>query len=127
MKTEYEYTIIISRKIRRTIWLATLSGLFLYTAKTADSDFSKQKSKYGQAVAFATLRIARLRRVYFMATINYQFSDGHYEEIEVTEDFKREYELLERQDLRRYWKIKQQKYRAGIGCKYDLSLDTRFL
>ena len=45
MKTEYEYTIIISRKIRRTIWLATLSGLFLYTAKTADSDFSKQKSK----------------------------------------------------------------------------------
>ena len=34
-----------------------------------------------------------------MATINYQFSDGHYEEIEVTEDFKREYELLERQDL----------------------------
>ena len=127
MKTEYEYTIIISRKIRRTIWLATLSGLFLYTAKTADSDFSKQKSKYRQAVAFATLRIARLRRVYFMATINYQFSDGHYEEIEVTEDFKREYELLERQDLRRYWKIKQQKYRAGIGCKYDLSLDTRFL
>ena len=62
-----------------------------------------------------------------MATINYQFSDGHYEEIEVTEDFKREYELLERQDLRRYWKIKQQKYRAGIGCKYDLSLDTHFL
>lgn len=58
-----------------------------------------------------------------MATINYQFSDGHYEEIEVTEDFKREYEQLERQDLRRYWKIKQQKYRAGIGCKCDLSLD----
>ena len=58
-----------------------------------------------------------------MATINYQFSDGHFEEIEVTEEFKQEYELLERQDLRRYWKIKQQKYRAGIGCKYDLSLD----
>ena len=58
-----------------------------------------------------------------MPKINYQFSDGHYEEIEVTEEFKREYELLERQSLRRYWKIKQQKYRAGMGCKCDLSLD----
>lgn len=58
-----------------------------------------------------------------MATIHYQFSDGHYEEIEVTEEFKREYDLLERQDLRQYWKIKQQKYRAGIGCKCDLSLE----
>ncbi len=58
-----------------------------------------------------------------MATINYQFSDGHYEEIEVTEEFKREYELLERKGLRWRWKIKQQKYRAGIGCKFDLSLD----
>ena len=58
-----------------------------------------------------------------MAKNNYQFSDGHYEEIEVTEEFKYEYDLLERQDLRRYCKIKQQKYRAGIGCKCDLSLD----
>lgn len=58
-----------------------------------------------------------------MATINYQFSDGHYEEIEVTEEFATQYEQLERQELRRSWKIKQQKYRAGIGCKCDLSLD----
>lgn len=58
-----------------------------------------------------------------MTTINYQFSDGHFEEIECTEEFKQEYEQLERQELRRTWKIKQQKYRAGIGCKCDLSLD----
>lgn len=58
-----------------------------------------------------------------MAKINYQFSDGHYKEIEVIEEFKREFEQLERQELQRYWKIKQQKYRAGIGCKCDLSLD----
>ena len=42
-----------------------------------------------------------------MATINYQFSDGHYEEIEVTEEFKYEFEQLERQELRRYWRIKK--------------------
>ena len=58
-----------------------------------------------------------------MAKINYQFSDGHYEEIEVTEAFKQEYEYLDRQELRYKAKIKQQKYRAGIGCKCDLSLD----
>lgn len=26
-----------------------------------------------------------------MTTINYQFSDGHYEEIEVSEEFAKEY------------------------------------
>lgn len=29
-----------------------------------------------------------------MATIKYTFADGHSEEVEVTEEFKREYEFL---------------------------------
>ena len=58
-----------------------------------------------------------------MATIHYQFADGHFEDIEVTEEFKREYEFLEIQERARYWKIKKQKQRAGLEVKYDLSLD----
>ena len=58
-----------------------------------------------------------------MATIHYQFADGHFEDIEVTEEFKREYEFLEIQERAHYWKIKKQKQRAGLEVKYDLSLD----
>lgn len=58
-----------------------------------------------------------------MATINYQFSDGHFEEIEVTEDFKREYEFLLIQERALHWKEMQQKYRAGMRCTKDFSLD----
>ncbi len=61
-----------------------------------------------------------------MATINYQFLDGHYEEIEVTEEFKREYEFLLVQERARYWKIKKQKQRAGLAVKCDLSLDVMY-
>lgn len=61
-----------------------------------------------------------------MAKINYQFSDGHYEEIEVTEEFKREYEFLLVQERARYWKIKKQKQRAGLAVKCDLSLDVMY-
>lgn len=58
-----------------------------------------------------------------MATIHYQFSDGHFEEIEVTEEFKREYEFLLVQEKAQYWKIKKQKQRAGLEVKCDLSLE----
>ena len=58
-----------------------------------------------------------------MATIHYQFSDGHYEEIEVTEEFKLEYEFLLIQERALYWKEMQQKYRAGMRCTKDFSLD----
>lgn len=58
-----------------------------------------------------------------MAKINYQFSDGHYEEIEVTEEFKREYEFLLVQERALHWKEMQQKYRAGMRCTKDFSLD----
>lgn len=58
-----------------------------------------------------------------MATIHYQFADGHFEDIEVTEELKREYEFLEIQERAHYWKIKKQKQRAGLEVKYDLSLD----
>lgn len=56
-------------------------------------------------------------------TINYQFSDGHFEEIEVTEEFKKEYEFMLVQEQALYWKIKKQKQRAGFPVKSDLSLD----
>lgn len=58
-----------------------------------------------------------------MTTIHYQFSDGHFEEIEVTEEFKREYEFLLVQERALYWKEMQQKYRAGIRCTKDFSLE----
>lgn len=58
-----------------------------------------------------------------MTTIHYQFSDGHFEEIEVTEEFKREYEFLLVQERALHWKEMQQKYRAGMRCARDFSLE----
>ena len=39
-----------------------------------------------------------------MATIEYKFSDGHIEEIEVTEEFKAAYEFELAREKARYWK-----------------------
>ena len=39
-----------------------------------------------------------------MTTINYQFSDGHYEEIEVSEEFANEYALIEKETQREEWR-----------------------
>lgn len=58
-----------------------------------------------------------------MATINYKFADGHFEEIEVTEEFKREYEFLLVQERALHWKEMQQKHRAGLRCMKDFSLE----
>lgn len=58
-----------------------------------------------------------------MATIQYQFADGHYEEIEVTEEFKKEYEFLLVREKAQHWKEMKQKERAGLRCVKDLSLD----
>lgn len=58
-----------------------------------------------------------------MATINYKFADGHFEEIEVTEEFKKEYEFLLVQERALHWKEMQQKHRAGLRCTKDYSLD----
>lgn len=41
-----------------------------------------------------------------MATINYRFSDGHYEEIEVSEEFAKEYALIERETQLEEWRYK---------------------
>lgn len=49
-----------------------------------------------------------------MATIEYKFSDGHIEEIEVTEEFKAAYEFELAREKARYWKIYRQKEREGI-------------
>lgn len=58
-----------------------------------------------------------------MATIQYQFADGHYEEIEVTEEFKKGYEFLLVREKAQHWKEMKQKERAGLRCVKDLSLD----
>ena len=39
-----------------------------------------------------------------MAFILYRFSDGHYEEIEVTEEFANEYSLIEKETKREEWR-----------------------
>ena len=39
-----------------------------------------------------------------MAFILYRFSDGHYEEIEVTEEFANEYALFEKETKREEWR-----------------------
>ncbi len=41
-----------------------------------------------------------------MTTINYQLSDGHYEEIEVSEEFANEYALIEKETQREEWRYK---------------------
>lgn len=58
-----------------------------------------------------------------MATIRYEFSDGHFEDVECTEEFKREYEFMLVREKAVYWKEMKQKERAGLGCTPDYSLD----
>lgn len=58
-----------------------------------------------------------------MATIRYTFADGHTEEVEVTEEFKREYEFLLVREQAPHWKKMKQKERAGLRCVKNLSLD----
>ena len=58
-----------------------------------------------------------------MATIRYTFADGHTEEVEVTEEFKREYEFLLVREQAPHWKEMKQKERAGLRCVKILSLD----
>ena len=58
-----------------------------------------------------------------MATIRYTFADGHSEEVEVTEEFKREYEFLLVREQALRWKEMKQKERAGLRCVKNLSLD----
>lgn len=58
-----------------------------------------------------------------MATIRYTFADGHTEEVEVTEEFKREYEFLLVREQAPHWKEMKQKEHAGLRCVKNLSLD----
>ena len=58
-----------------------------------------------------------------MATIRYTFADGHTEEVEVTEEFKREYEFLLVREQAPHWKEMKQKERAGLRCVKNLSFD----
>lgn len=61
-----------------------------------------------------------------MSTINYKFADGHVEDIEVSEEFKREYELLLVQEQAQKWKIKKQRQRAELKSGRDVSLERLF-
>ena len=58
-----------------------------------------------------------------MATIRYTFADGHSEEVEVTEEFKREYEFLLVREQALHWKEMKQKERVGFRCVRNLSLE----
>ena len=58
-----------------------------------------------------------------MATIKYTFADGHTEEVEVTEEFKREYEFLLVREQAPHWKEMKEKEGAGLRCVKNLSLD----
>lgn len=58
-----------------------------------------------------------------MATIRYTFADGHTEEVEVTEEFKREYEFLLVREQAPHWKEMKQKERAGLRCVKNLYRD----
>lgn len=58
-----------------------------------------------------------------MAFIDYQFADGHWEKVECSEDFKREYEFMLVQEKALRWKEMKQKERAGLRCSHDLSLE----
>lgn len=58
-----------------------------------------------------------------MAIIHYEFADGHFEDVECTEEFKREYEFMLVREKALYWKEMKQKERAGLRCVPDYSLD----
>lgn len=79
---------------------------FLYSECSVGGDFQKS-----------------LRRIGTKATIRYTFADGHTEEVEVTEEFKREYEFLLVREQAPHWKEMKQKERAGLRCVKNLSLD----
>jgi len=53
-----------------------------------------------------------------MAIINYKFSDGHTEEIEVTEEFKREYEKVDREFRLNEKRAKQQAARHLVSLDF---------
>ena len=60
-----------------------------------------------------------------MAKIKYVFADGHSEEVEVTEEFKREYEFLLVREQALHWKEMKQKERAKFGEDgYDLPAEV---
>ncbi|MCL2675117.1 MAG: hypothetical protein FWE84_00770 [Firmicutes bacterium] len=56
-----------------------------------------------------------------MAAINYQFADGHCEDIEVTEDFKREYMAT----LDREQRIERKETRRHLSLDYLMELEDQ--
>ena len=61
-----------------------------------------------------------------MTTINYQLSDGHYEEIEVTEEFANEYALLEKETQREEWRYQWRSRKKIVSMEAMAEQGTQF-
>lgn len=56
-----------------------------------------------------------------MATINYKFADGHTEEIEVSEDFALQYELIDDQFRRNEKRAEKRNKRKHVSLEYAMA------
>lgn len=56
-----------------------------------------------------------------MATINYKFADGHTEEIEVSEDFALQYELIDNQFRRSEERAEKRNKRKHVSLEYAMA------
>lgn len=56
-----------------------------------------------------------------MATINYKFADGHTEEIEVSEEFALQYELIDNQFRRNEERAEKRNKRKHVSLEYAMA------
>lgn len=56
-----------------------------------------------------------------MATINYKFADGHTEEIEVSEEFVLQYELIDNQFRRNEERAEKRNKRKHVSLEYAMA------
>lgn len=61
-----------------------------------------------------------------MAFILYRFSDGHYEEIEVTEEFANEYALIEKETQREEWRYQWRSRKKLVSMDALAELGSQF-
>ena len=61
-----------------------------------------------------------------MAFILYRFSDGHYEEIEVTEEFANEYALFEKETKREEWRYQWRSRKKLVSMNALAELGSQF-
>lgn len=56
-----------------------------------------------------------------MAAINYKFADGHTEEIEVSEEFALQYELIDNQFRRNEKRVEKRNKRKHVSLEYAMA------